>query len=109
MKRKLHVRCGVRGKAGDNFKGLPIPITANQRNMKALKYSYRDRRRRKREIRSLWISRINNATRNYNLNYNGFIHKLKKLNISINRKWLSQLAIRDPQVFYELIQVRTNA
>ncbi len=78
--------------------------TANQRNMKALKYSYRDRRRRKREVRSLWISRINNATRNYNVNYNGFIHKLKKLNISINRKWLSQLAIRDSQVFYELIK-----
>ena len=97
-KKVLKMTKGFRGSSSVLFR------TANQRNMKALKYSYRDRRRRKREVRSLWISRINNATRNYNLNYNEFIHKLKQLNISINRKWLSQLAIRDSQVFYELIK-----
>nr|YP_010448284.1 ribosomal protein L20 [Symbiochloris sp. SG-2018]UTQ75765.1 ribosomal protein L20 [Symbiochloris sp. SG-2018] len=85
------------------FRSSVLFRPSNQRAMKALKYSYRDRRQKKREVRALWISRINNTTRNYKLNYNQFIHKLKKLNISINRKWLSQLALQDPHVFYQLI------
>nr|YP_009367589.1 ribosomal protein L20 [Pseudocharacium americanum]YP_009367678.1 ribosomal protein L20 [Ignatius tetrasporus]ARK14597.1 ribosomal protein L20 [Pseudocharacium americanum]ARK14686.1 ribosomal protein L20 [Ignatius tetrasporus] len=96
-KKILNMTKGFRGSSSVLFR------TANQRNMKALKYAYRDRRQRKRQVRSLWISRINNGVRNYDLNYNKFIHQLKKLNININRKWLSQLAIGDPQVFNQLV------
>jgi large subunit ribosomal protein L20 len=98
-KKILKLTKGFRGSSSVLFR------TANQRSMKALKYSYRDRRQKKRQARSLWISRINNGVRNYDLNYNQFIHKLKTLNININRKWLSQLAIGDPQVFNQLIAI----
>jgi large subunit ribosomal protein L20 len=72
--------------------------------MKALRFSYRDRRQRKRDLRSLWITRINAAARLYDLNYSRFTYKLKQLNIHINRKWLAQLAVRDSKVFDQLIQ-----
>lgn len=77
---------------------------ANQQVMKALKYSYVGRKRRKREFRSLWIVRINAATRQYGTNYNSFIHKLKSTGIGINRKMLSQIAISDSACFEKLVK-----
>ena len=94
----LKITKGFRGSSSILFR------SANQRKMKALKFSYRDRRKKKINFRNLWISRINIASRLYGLNYNKFIYKLKKLNIHINRKWLAQLAIKDQKIFYELIK-----
>ena len=97
-KKILNLTKGFRGSSSVLFR------PANQRKMKALCFAYRDRRQKKRSLRNLWIIRINAAVRLYNLNYSQFIYKLKQLNIQINRKWLAQLAIRDQQVFDDLIQ-----
>jgi large subunit ribosomal protein L20 len=101
-KKILNISKGFRGSSSILFR------TANQRYMKALCYSYRDRRDRKREYRRLWISRINASTRKYHLNYNSFIAGLKIQKIIINRKWLSQLAIRDPEVFQKLVECQAS-
>nr|YP_010933304.1 ribosomal protein L20 [Streptofilum capillatum]WKT08566.1 ribosomal protein L20 [Streptofilum capillatum]WKT08665.1 ribosomal protein L20 [Streptofilum sp. BC4-VF8pt]WKT08763.1 ribosomal protein L20 [Streptofilum sp. ZNP2-VF4pt] len=69
--------------------------TANQRAMKSLKNSYRDRKKRKRDFRRLWIARINAAARKQGLNYNQFMHQLKSNNILLNRKMLAQMAALD--------------
>lgn len=65
-------------------------------------YSYRDRKQRKREFRRLWITRINAAVREYDLNYSRFMNGLKKAGIEVNRKVLADLAVRDPDAFAEL-------
>jgi len=67
--------------------------------MKALCNAYRDRRRRKRDFRRLWIARINAAARLNGLSYSRFIGGLKKEDIRINRKMLAQLAVSDPKTF----------
>ena len=87
------------------FRGAPSILfrPANQQKIKALKYSYRDRNQRKREFRSIWITRINAAVRMYGLNYSEFLHNLKKSNMFLNRKTLAQLVIRDKQAFSQLI------
>jgi large subunit ribosomal protein L20 len=63
---------------------------------KALMYSYRDRRARKRDFRRLWITRINAATRMNNLTYSKFVHGLKQAGVELDRKVLAELAISDP-------------
>lgn len=90
-----------------NFRGSSSVLfrTANQQKMKALKYAYRDRHQRKREFRSIWISRVNAAIRHFGINYNAFLYKLKKSNIFLNRKILAQLVLRDQTAFYELVRV----
>lgn len=72
---------------------------ANQAVMKALKYAYRDRRVIKRQMRSLWIVRINAAVREYGLTYSKFMNMLKKANIQINRKMLADLVVNDSEAF----------
>ncbi len=89
----LRLARGFRGSNGRLFR------TANQRVMKALCNAYRDRRRRKRDFRRLWIARINAAARINGLNYSKFIGGLKKAEINLNRKMLAQLAVSDPNVF----------
>ena len=71
---------------------------------KALLYSYRDRRQRKRNFRSLWIVRINAAARKHGLTYSKFISLLKEKNIDLNRKTLSHLAVNDPDSFSALVK-----
>jgi large subunit ribosomal protein L20 len=78
--------------------------TANQQVMKALLYGYTGRKQKKREFRKLWITRINAATSTLNIKYNLLINKLKKVNVNLNRKMLSQLAILDPTTFSTLVQ-----
>lgn len=73
--------------------------TANQQVMKSLSYAYRDRKRRKRDFRRLWIARINAAARVNGLSYNKLMFGLKMANIQINRKMLSELAISEPEKF----------
>ena len=92
----LRLAKGFRGGNGTLFR------TANQRVMKALCNAYRDRRRRKRDFRRLWISRINAAARLNDLSYSKFIGGLKKEDVRINRKMLAQLALIDPKSFTKI-------
>ena len=71
---------------------------------KSLQYSYRDRRQKKRTIRSLWIIRINAAVREHGLTYSRFINLLKDKDILINRKVLAHLAVNDPDAFSEIVK-----
>ena len=77
--------------------------TANQRVMKALCNAYRDRRRRKRDFRRLWIARINAAARMNGTSYSRLISALKTSDIKINRKMLAQLALIEPKCFEEIV------
>ena len=76
---------------------------ANEAMLKSLWYAYRDRRVRKRDLRKLWIARINAASRLNGLSYSRFIHALKKADISLNRKVLADLAVRDPEAFSAVV------
>ena len=78
--------------------------TAHEQVMHSLKYAYRDRRNLKREMRRLWIARINAAARMNDLSYSQFMHGLKTANIDINRKMLSEIAISDPAAFTALTE-----
>lgn len=78
---------------------------ANQAVMKSLTYAYRHRRTKKRDFRKLWIARINAGVRMHGLSYSRFICGLKKANIEINRKMLSEMAIHDPAAFGKLCEV----
>ena len=72
---------------------------ANAAVMKALKYQYRDRRVLKRNMRRLWILRINAAVREYGVSYSKFMNALKKSEIIVNRKMLAELAVNEPEAF----------
>lgn len=67
-------------------------------------YSYRDRKRRKRDFRRLWIARINAAARQHDLSYSRFMNGLKHAGVEVNRKVLADLAVRDPAAFGELVR-----
>ena len=82
---------------------------ANQAVEKAGQYSYRDRKKRKRNFRSLWIQRINAAARLNGINYANFMNGLSKANIEIDRKVLSDIAISDPETFKDLVNKATSA
>ena len=76
---------------------------------KASKYSYRDRRTKKRNFRSLWIQRINAGARELGLTYSKFTNGLKKLNIILDRKILAEIAVNDPDTFKSLVtKVKQN-
>jgi large subunit ribosomal protein L20 len=97
-KRVLDRAKGFRGRSKNCFS------VALERVEKALQYSTRDRKTRKRDMRSLWIQRINAAVRSYGLIYSTFIAKLKQQNILIDRKILSDMAVRDPDSFEKLVK-----
>jgi large subunit ribosomal protein L20 len=78
--------------------------TAKESVERAMLYSYRDRRVRKREFRKLWITRINAAVRPHGLSYSKFIHLLDKNQIQINRKILADLAVTDPDAFGQIVK-----
>jgi|TARA_B100000586_G_scaffold155613_1_gene113263 large subunit ribosomal protein L20 len=71
---------------------------------KALQYSYIHRKTKKREIRSLWIQRINAGVREGGISYSNFMDKLKKSNITLNRKVLADIAMNDPESFKQIIK-----
>ena len=79
--------------------------TAKEQVMHSLKYAYRDRRQTKRNMRKLWITRINAACRMNDISYSKFINGLNKAGVSINRKMLSEIAIQDAQAFTNLVEV----
>lgn len=95
----LKLAKGFRGSHSKLFR------TANQRVMKALTNAYRDRRKRKRDFRRLWIARINAAVRPHDFSYSRFIGGLKKAEVQLNRKMLSQLAVLDPDAFKAVVDV----
>lgn len=78
---------------------------ANQAVMKSLTYAYVGRKLKKRDFRKLWIARINAAARLNGMSYSTFINGLKKANIDINRKMLSEMAINDPEGFTKLVEI----
>jgi len=77
---------------------------AKQSMEKALQYGYRDRKRRKRTFRALWIQRINAAVRPFGLTYSRFIDGLSKSGLLVDRKVLSDLAIREPAAFQAIVE-----
>jgi large subunit ribosomal protein L20 len=77
---------------------------ANEAMMKSLWYSYRDRRRRRRDLRRLWITRINAAARINGVSYSTFIHGLKQNKIELDRKILADIAVRDAQTFSQIVE-----
>ncbi|TAK11585.1 MAG: 50S ribosomal protein L20 [Anaerolineae bacterium] len=77
---------------------------ANEAMLKSLWYATRDRKVRKRDLRKLWIARINAAARLNGTTYSRLIHGLKKNNILLNRKMLADIAVRDPQAFTAVVQ-----
>ncbi len=79
--------------------------TAREAVEKGWKYAYRDRKQRKRQMRSLWIARINAAAREHELSYSRFMFGLKQAGVEMDRKVLAELAIRDPQAFRALAEM----
>jgi large subunit ribosomal protein L20 len=96
-KKILALAKGFRGRRKNVFR------IAKQAVMKAGQYAYRDRRTRKRVFRQLWIARINAASRGLGVTYSKFMAGLKKANIDIDRKVLSDMAIHDPAGFASIV------
>lgn len=80
---------------------------ANEAMLKSLWYSYRDRKNRKRDLRRLWIARINAAARLNGITYSRLIYALKTANIQLNRKMLADMAVRDPNAFKAVVAQAT--
>jgi large subunit ribosomal protein L20 len=97
-KKILKMAKGFRGRAKNCFR------VAIQKVEKALRYSYRDRKVRKRDFRALWIQRINAAVREHGLIYSRFISGLKAANIDLDRKVLADLAVREPAAFAKIVE-----
>jgi large subunit ribosomal protein L20 len=96
-KKILKLAEGHRGAKSKNFR------IANESVIKSLAYAYRDRRNRKRDMRSLWIIRINAAARQHGLSYSQFMHLLREANLGLDRKMLADLAVREPQTFERIV------
>jgi large subunit ribosomal protein L20 len=82
---------------------------ANQQVMKALRNAYRDRKKKKRDFRRLWIARINAASRQHGMSYSQLIGNMKKADIQLNRKMLAQIAILDPASFEQVVKLAATA
>jgi len=102
-KKILKLAKGFRGSHSKLFR------TANQQVMKALRNAYRDRRKKKRDFRRLWIVRVNAAARLNDISYSKLTCQLKKANIEVNRKMLAELAVLDPQAFTKIVEVAKSA
>lgn len=83
--------------------------TANEQVMRSLRYSYIDRKQLKREMRKLWIARINAAARMHDISYSKLMYGLKLAKVSINRKMLSEIAIRDEAGFKKIVDTAKKA
>ncbi len=82
---------------------------ANEQVMHSLQYAYRDRRTRKRDMRKLWIQRINAAARQNGITYNRLISGLKIAEVELDRKILADMAVRDPETFKAICEEADNA
>jgi len=102
-KRLLHA---AEGRTGTNRK---LVKRAHEAQLHALAYATRDRKQRKRDMRQLWIIRINAAARLNGLSYNAFIAGLKKANIDLDRKSLADIAVRDASTFGRIAELARGA
>jgi large subunit ribosomal protein L20 len=82
---------------------------AHESVMRAMAYMYRDRRNRKRDMRRLWITRINAAARMYGVSYSVLMHALHTANIEVDRKILAEMAVNDQAAFGELVKTALDA
>ena|SRR5215469_2533297 len=96
----------AKGYRGRNSKAYRIAL---EKVEKALRYAYRDRRNKKRDFRGLWIQRINAGVREHGLTYSQFIHGLKLAGLELDRKVLSDLAIREPEAFAGVVGTAKSA
>ena len=96
-KKILKMAKGYRGRAKNCFR------VAIEKVEKALRYAYRDRRTKKRDFRALWILRINAAVREQGMIYSTFINGLKLAKIDLDRKVLADMAVREPEVFAQIV------
>ena len=83
--------------------------TAREQVMKSGQYAYIGRKQKKRDFRALWITRINAACRLNEISYSRFVSGLKKANVSLNRKVLADMAVREPEAFANLVEVAKKA
>jgi large subunit ribosomal protein L20 len=97
-KKVLEQAKGFRGRGHSNYR------IALEKLEKALQYAYRDRRNKKRDFRGLWIQRINAGVRQHGLTYSQFMHGLKQAGVELDRKVLSDLAIREPEAFASIVE-----
>ena len=101
--RVLKLAKGYRGARSKQYR------VAKQSVMRALTESYKGRKQKKRQFRQLWIARINAAARMNGTTYSKLIAGLKKANVTVNRKMLSEIAINDPKAFTEIATIAKNA
>lgn len=105
-KRHQKVLKATKGQFGTRSK---LYKRANEARLKSLAYAYRDRRNRRRDLRGLWIMRINAAARLNGVSYSQLMNGLKKASIDINRKMLSEIAVSDPEAFKSVVaQAKLN-
>ncbi len=102
-KKILKLAKGYRGARSKLFR------KATETVLKAGAYAYRDRRNKKREIRRLWITRINAAARLNGISYSKLIFGLTKAGVAVDRKMMAELAVSDPNAFTKLVEVAKNA
>ena len=96
--------------AKGNFGGRSKLLqTVKETVVRARAFAFRDRRLKKREYRALWITRLNAACQMHGVRYSEFIHGLKEANIELNRKSLSELAINEPAIFAEIVELAKSA
>ena len=96
----------AKGYRGRNSKAYRIAL---EKVEKALRYAYRDRRNKKRDFRGLWIQRINAGVREHGMTYSQFIHGLKLAGLELDRKVLSDIAIREPEAFKAIVSAAQAA
>jgi len=106
--RKRHKRM-VKSAKGYWGKRSKLYRRAKETRRKAMAYAYRDRKARKRDFRRLWIARINAACRATGLTYSRFMAGLKRANVTLDRKIIADLAVRDQTAFKQLIEVAKSA
>jgi len=94
---------GYRGSRGRHYRA------AREQTLHSLRYAFADRRTRKGDFRRLWIARINAACREHGLSYNRFINGLKIARVDIDRRMLSDLAVRDKDAFKSLVEVARSS
>ena len=102
-KKVLELAKGYRGRGGTAYR------VAIEKVEKALRYAYRDRRNRKRDFRALWIQRINAGVREHGLTYSQFMHGVKLTGLDLDRKVLSDVAIREPEAFAAIVATANAA
>lgn len=102
-KKILKLAKGYRNRSKNCFR------VAVQKVEKGLQYAYRDRRNKKRDFRRLWVQRVNAAVREHGLVYSQFINGLKLAGVDLNRKMLSELAIKQPESFANIVEVAKKA